>query len=265
MLRRSMSGFIVGCLALVACGDSSSTSGGGNSVCSTAVNETAKKCPGQKAPSFGTCDSYQACRATCTLENLCSSESQAACEAGCKQGAGGSGAVGGAGYGGGEYGGYGGSGYGGYSGGGFGGGGYGGSGSGGYSGYGGEGYGGTSGGSGYGGYGGEGYGGSGYGGYGGQPYGGSGGGSCVGPGQPCTPEQDCCGLAACTSAGKCDCGTMGYGCLNVDCCPGYDCIEDSKYQLVCQKQGCHNAGEPCSTEEDCCWAALLCYNGTCHQ
>lgn len=58
---------------------------------------------------------------------------------------------------------------------------------------------------------------------------------------------------------------MGYGCLNVDCCPGYECITDSKYQLVCQKIGCVGAGKPCSTKEDCCWSAMLCYSGTCHE
>jgi hypothetical protein len=88
---------------------------------------------------------------------------------------------------------------------------------------------------------------------------GSGGGSCVAPGGECSDKDDCCdALTSCTN-GTCACGTAGYDCTDISCCPGFDCVSvDNGTDMECQAQGCQQVGEACTSVDDCCADAFLC-------
>ena len=86
-----------------------------------------------------------------------------------------------------------------------------------------------------------------------------GSGSCVAPGGTCSDKNDCCdALTSCTN-NTCACGTAGYECIDISCCPGFDCASaDNGTDMACQAQGCQEVGGACTTVDDCCADAFLC-------
>ncbi|MHB8418324.1 MAG: hypothetical protein ACYDCL_09625 [Myxococcales bacterium] len=85
--------------------------------------------------------------------------------------------------------------------------------------------------------------------------------ACGFTGTGCQSSADCCAPLACLPTGLCGtpCGTAGSGCLgNSDCCSGLGCVAGACTAPSCSPKGCAEQGFQCGQQGDGCGNAIDC-------
>jgi len=78
--------------------------------------------------------------------------------------------------------------------------------------------------------------------------------TCVGDGEDCADDGDCCGLQTCGEDGTCGgptagCVAAGEDCANESCCQGYYCNDAGVCSAAAE---CASEGGGCDADEACC-------------